>query len=167
MKLLYFLLAEDVLIDQRNQVTPLRLVERIMVSASGRRRDGSQGWQWLETSLNILICFHVEYATDDLKLPFQLIIETPRERLPAQDFVADFKRMTSARCFIELPGIPDHGEGDYTFLLEFLAEGKKESHAWTTQLSLYEAEDVDLEVETGSDAVAQQPRSLSSRRDDA
>ena len=140
MKLTYFLVSEDALLDDRsNKVSIIKIVERLYIEGS-KQKIGSTGITWNESKLTAVAAFESEPDEDVTEASFQIGIRTPVREVPAITFGLDFEGKPRSRCYVDLPGLPDDGSGVYIVHLHY-----------SSSISGEQIQDWKIDVRYGSD----------------
>lgn len=101
-----------------NKVSIIKMAESLYLPSDEYPMQLS-GMQWTKHPLTVAACFTAEPGEDVQEKRFDLSIHTPSHDVPPLTFDADFKGLKRSRCYIDIPGLPDHGSGDYTVRIKY------------------------------------------------
>ena len=151
MKLTYFLVSEDAILDERsNKVSIIKIVEHLHFEGS-KKKVGGTGIVWNESRLTVVASFEAEPEEDVTDASFQIGIKTPAREVPPIAFGLDFKGKPRSRCYIDLPGLPDDGSGPYVVHLHHLSSKGEQVREWKIDVRCsFDSDDAEPEDEVES-----------------
>lgn len=136
MRLLYFLVAEDFIVDQfRNAATAVKIVERLALRESNPAIPGSRGFDWRPFRFCALAVFQAG-SDEEPRSEFSVHLRTPTREVDLGRRPCDFAGRRVSRSRMEFPGVPDDGPGEYAVLIRYRGDQGEASAEWGFEVQL-------------------------------